>query len=369
MMDIFGVGTGGGSIAKAEHGGALHVGPQSSGAFPGPACYGQGGAEPTVTDANLILGRLAPDRFLGGEMRLDVAAAETAIRTRIAEKLGMSVTAAADGILRIATTAMSYAVKGVTTERGLDVGDFTLVAYGGAGPLHATGVARELGMRRVTIPNAPGVFSAFGILFSDLRYDYVRTWPMRLSEASFDQIERIYRELGDEGRRAIAGASIMPRKIAVGRAADMRYVGQEHAVTVDLPVKLFAKKDRAGIKRMFDTMHEIRYGTSAREEQAEIVSLRATVTGFLQKPPIETIDTGRTMPRKSAFTGNRSAFLDRSRGFRNTQTYARAMLASGNKISGPALIEEHASTTVLLPGDVLRVDAYGNLVIAVGETS
>src|SRR5262250_1815472 len=270
MMDIFEVGTGGGSIARVEEGG-LRVGPQSAGAAPGPACYGLGGTEPTVTDANLVLGRLAADRFLGGEMRLDVEAAQRALTERVAKPLGMDVTEAADGILRIAATAMSYAVKGVTTERGLDAGDFALVAYGGAGPLHAVQVAREIGIRKVIIPGAPGVFSAFGMLFSDLRYDYVRTWPTKLDDAPFDALEGVYRELEDEGRHAIAGTSVSPHKVTVKRAADMRYVGQEHAVTVDLPLSVFEKQDRAGVKRHFDEMHELRYGTCAPNERAEIV--------------------------------------------------------------------------------------------------
>src|SRR5712675_1282448 len=198
MMDIFEVGTGGGSIARVENG-ALRVGPQSAGAAPGPACYALGGAEPTVTDANLLLGRLAADRFLGGEMRLDTQAAERAL-TKVGKPLDMSATEAADGILRIAATAMSYAVKGVTTERGLDAGDFALVAYGGAGPLHAVEVAREIGIRTVIIPMAPGVFSAFGMLFSDLRYDFVRTWFTRLEDAPFDRIEGVYRDLERQGR-------------------------------------------------------------------------------------------------------------------------------------------------------------------------
>src|SRR5215468_8371528 len=246
MMDIFEVGTGGGSIARVE-GGALRVGPQSAGAQPGPACYGLGGTEPTVTDANLVLGRIGVDRFLGGEMRLDVKAAKQALTTHIAKPLGMSLTAAADGILRIAATAMSYAVKTVTTERGLDAGDFVLVAYGGAGPLHAVEVAREIGIRRVIIPNAPGVFSAFGMLYSDLRYDYVRTWPTWLDDASFDDIARIYDRLETEGRRSIASTSVTPERMTVKRAADMRYVGQEHAVTVDLPAQAFEEQDRAAI--------------------------------------------------------------------------------------------------------------------------
>jgi N-methylhydantoinase A len=362
MMDIFEVGTGGGSIAKVEEGG-LRVGPQSAGAVPGPACYGRGGAEPTVTDANLLLGRLGADRFLGGEMRLDVEAAARAIDERVAKPLGMDATAAADGILRIAATAMSYAVKGVTTERGLDVGDFALVAYGGAGPLHAVAVAREIGIRTVIVPTAPGVFSAFGMLFSDLRYDFVRTSFTRLEDAPFGEIERVYRELEREGRAAIAATSVEPRRIVLRRAADMRYVGQEHAVTVELPLALFRRRDRAAIKRRFDAMHAQRYGTCAPDERAEIVSLRSTVTGILRKPPQETVGRGGRAPAKAAFTGKRPVYLDGK--FRPTPTYDRAALAAGNRIGGPALIEEHASTTVLMPGDRLEVDRHGNLVITV----
>jgi N-methylhydantoinase A len=348
--------------------GGLRVGPQSAGAAPGPACYGRGGTEPTVTDANLLLGRLGADRFLGGEMPLDLAAAKRALDARVAKPLGMDAIAAADGILRIAVTAMSYAVKAVTTERGLDAGDFALVAYGGAGPLHAVAVAREIGIRTVIIPNAPGVFSAFGMLFSDLRYDFVRTWFMRLEDAPFDAIEKVYRELEDQGRAAIASTSVKPQKIVIKRAADMRYVGQEHAVTVDLPLKVFEKKDRAAIKRHFDEMHAQRYGTSAPEERAEIVSLRATVTGVMRKPPQEKLARGKNSrdigtPAKAAFTGRRPVFFDGR--FRPTPTYARAALAAGNRINGPALIEEHASTTVLGPGDRMEVDPHGNLMIKV----
>jgi N-methylhydantoinase A len=364
MMDIFEVGTGGGSIARVENG-ALRVGPQSAGAAPGPACYALGGAEPTVTDANLLLGRLGAERFLGGEMPLDVAAAERAIRDKVAGPLGMNPIAAADGILRIATTAMSYAVKGVTTERGLDVGDFALVAYGGAGPLHALAIARELGIRKVIIPGAPGVFSAFGMLFSDLRYDYVRTWFTRLDDADFAAMERIYGELEKQGDQAIASAAVRLERITVKRAADMRYVGQEHAVTVDLPIEVFARKDRAAIKRHFDEMHEQRYGTHAPAERAEIVSLRSTVTGVMRKPPRETIAAGDAPPPAAAHMGKRPVYF--GEGFIDTPTFARAHLLAGNRIEGPALIEEHASTTVVLPGAVAEVDAFGNLVIAVGS--
>src|SRR5215467_11942963 len=366
MMDIFEVGTGGGSIARVEDG-ALRVGPQSAGAQPGPACYGLGGSAPTVTDANLVLGRLGADRFLGGEMQLDTKAAERSIRDKVATPLGMDVTAAADGILRIAATAMSYAVKGVTTERGLDVGDFALVAYGGAGPLHALAIAREFGIRSVIVPGAPGLFSAFGMLFSDLRYDYVRTWFTRLEDAPFDTMERVYAELEAGGRRAIASSAVTPERVTFKRAADMRYVGQEHAVTVDLSGEVFAMQDRAAIKRHFDEMHEQRYGTSAPAERAEIVSLRTIVTGVMRKPPQEKVASGDVVPAAAAHTGKRPVHFGEAGGFIATPTFARAHLLAGNRIAGPALIEEHASTTVVLPGAVAEVDAFGNLVIAVGS--
>jgi N-methylhydantoinase A len=362
-IDIFEVGTGGGSIARVEHGGALHVGPRSAGAEPGPACYGRGGTEPTITDANLLLGRLDANRFLGGEMKLDVEAAKRAMVARVAEPLGLSTIDAASGILRIAATMMSYAVKGVTTERGLDAGSFVLIAYGGAGPLHATAVAREIGIRKVIIPYAPGHFSAFGMLFSDLRYDFVRTWFLSLETMDFSACETVFGDLEQEGRAAITAATISPRKVTAQRALDMRYVGQEHTVTVEIPKLHFENRDRRAIKHLFDAVHAQRYGTHAPDEPAEIASLRTTVTGIVDKPALERIKTGGPMPPAQAHTGSRKAFFQ-DVGFVDTPTLARVALLAGNHIHGPALIEEHASTTVVPPGDSAEVDVLGNLVIS-----
>ena len=368
MMDIFEVGTGGGSIARVADEGGLRVGPQSAGAAPGPACYGQGGKEPTVTDANVYLGRLSPDRFLGGEMALDVAAAETAIAEGVGKPLGLETVDAAQGILRIAVTAMSHAVKAVTTERGLDAGDFAMVAYGGAGPLHACNIAREMGIRNVIIPRSPGHFSAFGMLFSDLRYDYVRSRFMRLADADFGDIEAVYEELEAEGIAEIEKVSTDPARIVVSRAADMRYVGQEHSVTVDLASELFAAEDRAGIKERFDAVHDLRYGTCAPQERSEIVSLRVTVTGMLEKPALEAIERGAEQPPADAHTGVRQVRFGAE--LTDTDTWDRTRLLADNRITGPALVEEHASTTVLHPGDSLSVDGFGNLRISIGgETS
>jgi N-methylhydantoinase A len=367
MMDIFEVGTGGGSIAAVDASGALKVGPRSAGAEPGPACYGRGGALPTVTDANLALGRLGADRFLGGEMRLDAKAAERALSEHVAKPLGIDVVRAAEGILRIATTAMSYAVKAVSTERGLDAAAFALIAYGGAGPLHACAIAREIGMSRVIVPRAPGHFCAFGMLFADLRYDFVRTWFTRLAEVSFDEIDRVYAELIDEGRKSLAASGIEPGRVAVARSADMRYVGQEHPVTVALPPEVFRRRSREGLKRRFDEEHLQRYGTNAPDEPAEIVSLRATVRGAMKKPALERASRGGPNPPASARRGKRGVYFSEVGKSVSAPAYARDELRAGNRIDGPALIEEHASTTVVLPGDRLRVDGFGNLDIEIGR--
>jgi len=366
MMDIFEVGTGGGSIARLSHGKTLRVVPQSAGAAPGPACYGLGGSEPTVTDANLLLGRLDAAHFLGGEMRLDEAAAERAMMDKIGTALGLSAAEASDGILRIAATAMSYAVKAVTTERGLDAGAFTLLVYGGAGPLHASLVAREIGIRKVLIPPAPGHFSATGMLFADLRHDFVHTGIVRLADVNFASIEEEYAAMADEGQNAVAETASRPAEIVVRRAADMRYVGQEHAVTLDLPLSLFQAQDRAGIKKRFDDLHELRYGTCAPSEPAEIVSLRTTVIGVTLKPGFETIAEGPPEPDADASRAPRLVFFREAGGFVETRVLSRARLKSGNRIDGPALVEEHASTTVVFPGDTLTVDRHGNLLITVG---
>jgi N-methylhydantoinase A len=364
MIDIQEVGTGGGSIARVEMG-ALHVGPESAGAQPGPVCYGQGGTEPTVTDANLVLGRLGADRFLGGEMRLDLAGAERALAERVAGPLGLDLTAAADGILRIATTKMSHMVRWVTTERGLDAADFTLVAYGGAGPLHAAMVARELRIAKVVIPRAPGHFSAYGMLVADLRRDFVKTWFTPLAEASFAAMEAIYAEMEQRGRAAVRRSEVAVTGVAVQRAADMRYVGQEHAVTVELAADLFAAEDRDAIKRRFDAVHERRYGYSAPGEKAEIVSLRSAITGLMRKPIFEPIAAGGTEAPGEAFRGTRAVFFAEAGRRVDTPTYDRGALLARNRIAGPALIEEYASTTLVHPGDVLTVDAFGDLAIEI----
>ena len=367
MIDIHEVGTGGGSIASLSATGALRVGPRSAGATPGPVCYGLGGTEPTVTDANLLLGRLDPKHFLGGEMALDKAAAQRAMKARIADPLRLAVTAAAMGILRIAAASMSHAVKGVTTDRGLDPGAFpNLFAYGGAGPLHATMVARELALPRVIIPRAPGHFSAFGMLLADFRKDVVRTQFTSLAQTSVRQLSLWFNEIETQARASLKASQLRARKVVVQRFLDMRYVGQEHAVTVEIPASAFVGSSKSLIKQAFDEAHRERYGRGSPSEPAEIVSIRSVLTGVLKKPLLEQIPAGSRTPPRSAWVGERRAYFSGA-GWLSTPVWRREELKAGNVIRGAALIEEHASTTVLQPGDVLRVDALGNLCIAIAQ--
>ncbi|WP_374668553.1 hydantoinase/oxoprolinase family protein [Ramlibacter sp.] len=363
LIDIQEVGTGGGSLARVEPGGGLRVGPQSAGAVPGPACYARGGTLPTVTDANLVLGRLSATRFLGGEMPLDLERARSALQTHVAGPLGIDVLAAAEGIIRIAATTMSHVVTRVTTERGLDAGDFSMVGYGGAGPLHASLVARELRMPQLIIPPSPGHFSAYGMLMADLRRDFVKTWFRPLAGLQIAEMERIYAAMEEEGRASLQGQVPGGAALVTRRAADMRYVGQEHSVTVDLPAALFAAQDVAGIKRQFDAIHARRYGFSNANAPAEIVSLHASVIGPLPKPESPRLAASQHAPAHEA----RPVYFSEAGGFVDTPVVQRAALAAGDTLAGPALVEEHASTTVVLPGDHLEVSPWGDLVIRIGN--
>jgi N-methylhydantoinase A len=364
VLDIVEVGTGGGSIAWIDAGEALHVGPRSAGAAPGPVCYGRGGTEPTITDANVVLGRLAPEQFLGGEMRLDRAAAEAALRQRIAAPLGVDLERAACGMLEVAVAAMANAVRHVTLERGLDPRDFTLVAYGGAGPLHAAAVARELAIRTVIIPQAPGHFSAFGMLMADLRRDLVQTLFRRLEDLDMGDLEAQFQRLEAEGRQALERSGVATDRMVFERAADMRYVGQEHAVVVRMPAMVAGEAARQEIKRLFDAAHEQRYSHSAPAEAADVVSLRVSAIGRLRKPELPEIAPGGLTPPPEAHRGSRAVIFE-GLGALACKVYDRAQLLAGNLIAGPAVIEEAASVTVLGPNDTAAVNRFGQLVLDV----
>jgi len=365
VLDIVEVGTGGGSIGWLDEGGGLHVGPRSAGAEPGPASYGRGGTEPTVTDANVILGRLSPERFLGGEMRLNRNAAESALRERLAHPLGVNLERAASGMLQVATSAMANAVRHVTLERGLDPRDFTLVAYGGGGPLHASSVAKELSIRTIIIPQAPGHFSAVGMLMADFRRDYVQTLFARMDDLEMAELEDEFKKLEAEGRKALEASGIPTERIVFERAADMRYVGQEHAVAVRVPAAVGDETARAEIKKLFDDAHELRYSHSAPGESADIVSLRVSAIGRLGKPEFPRIPPGDPAPPPAARRGTRSVIFEGS-GALEAAVFDRTKLLQGNMIPGPAIIEEVASTTVVEPRDSVTVNAYGHLVMQLG---
>ncbi len=328
--------------------------------------YGRGGIRPTVTDADVVLNRISAEHFLGGEMRLNVSAAAEAIEREIASPLDLSVIRAADGILAIAVSSMANAVRAVTTERGLDPRDFTLIAYGGGGPPHAVAVARELSIRRVVVPTSPAHFSAFGMLQADVRRDYVLTRLQRLAEVSLPELDDLYRQLETEGAAALESAGTAPARVVFERAADMRYIGQEHAVSVPLRTPLHADDARQSIKAAFDEVHEVRYSHSAPEEPAEIVSLRVSAIGQVEKPPLPRIAQGAPTPPAIARRPDRSIYLEDSAQPETCAVFDRMRLLSGNVIEGPAVVEESASSTVIASGDRLTVNEYGHLVIELG---
>jgi N-methylhydantoinase A len=368
VIDIKEVGTGGGSIAWIDEGGGLHVGPESAGASPGPASYGRGGTLPTVTDANLLLGRLSAQRFLGGRMPLDAEAATRAIKTHIAEPLGLEVHEAALGIVEIANAAMANAVRAVTTERGLDPRDFTLVAYGGAGPMHAAEVARDLSVNRVLIPNSPGHFSAVGMLMADLRREYVRTHFVPLTVATAPELDEIYGELESEARSWLAGTELPSDRITVEYSADMRYVGQEHSVNIAIASPFTSNGAIPTVKALFDAVHQQMYSHSAPEENAEIVSLRVSIIGHLPKPDAQRIAFGSGNIDGTAIIERRTVRFAKGDA-RETTVYDRAHLLAGDFISGPAIIQELASSTTVPIGATVTVTDFGHLLITVGEQS
>jgi N-methylhydantoinase A len=366
VIDIKEVGTGGGSIAWINAAGGLRVGPESAGASPGPACYGAGGISPTVTDAHLVLGRLSPSRFLDGRMALDLEAAKEAIQTQVAGPLGLDVASAAGGMLAIANATMANAVRAVTTERGLDPRDFALVAYGGAGPLHAVDIARELAIRTVIVPVAPGHFSAFGMLVADLRREYVRTHRAALRRDQLAAIATIAEQLEAEALTWLEQAGIPSSNVVFEWAADARYVGQDHAVTIPLQ-RGTDEATLVAIKATFDAAHLRRFSHNAPEEPAEIVAVRVSIIGTLSKPALVELDAGSATPPVDAVLERRYVRFDRA-GDVVTVVYDRSRLLANNIIDGPAIVQEAGSATCIPGGVRAVVDAAGHLVLTVEDS-
>jgi len=358
MIDVVEVGAGGGSIAWLDDIGALKVGPQSAGADPGPICYRGGGSEPTITDANVVLGRLDPDNFLGGEMKLDADAARRGIEEKIAAPLKMDAIAAAAAIVEIAIAKMSLAVREVSVAKGYDPRDFALVASGGAGPLHVVAIARELHIPKVVVPLFPSHFSALGMLLADERHDFIRTFYCDLASVDFATLLKVHDEMVAQASATLRHAAHAQRQIHL----DLRYVGQEFTLQVPVSVEAIAAGDRAGIRAAFDALYEHRYAHHSPDEPVEMVNIRLALIGKRPKPVFPCLAaSGGAKPARE-----RAVYFADARKPSPCPVYQRETLGAGIKIAGPALIQEHGTTTVLFAQDALTVAPSGELIITVG---
>ncbi len=353
MIDINTVGAGGGSIAWFDLGGALRVGPGSAGAVPGPAAYGRGGTEPTVTDANVVLGRLIPEAFLGGSMSLDAAQAHKAVAA-IAERLGASPEQAALGIIRIVNANMEAAIRVISVERGFDPRNFILVAFGGAGPLHACELAAALQIPKVLIPATPGVLSALGMLVADIIKDYVRTIMIPAEEAQ-DRVEMVFAELEQQGQADLAREGFAPEQVTLERFLDLRYVGQSYEIVVPFDAEVTEAVAN------FHAAHERRFGYNNPRERVQVVNVRVKAHSSPARPVLEKIDAGthKTLTPK-AFRP--VIFNPAGATPQDTAVYARGELMPGLSFAGPAIVTQYDTTTVLPPGWLAEIDAYGNII-------
>lgn len=353
IVDIHTIGTGGGSIAWMDKG-AMRVGPHSAGSIPGPACYGRGGTEPTVTDANLFLGRLGAKSLLGGDMSLDEEAASKAIE-RLAPEAKLTATAFAEGILAISNAAMADAMRTITVSQGVDPREFTLVAFGGAGPMAAAFLAEELDIREVLIPRFPGTFSAWGMLQTDLRHDFTMSFYRSVEATDVKELEASYNELEAEGKESVLAEGIAEKDIFYQRSADMRYTGQEYTINVPVADKI----DIPQVIENFHDAHRRRYGHSSPGAPVEFVNVRVAaigaVTKFSSPTAIDTTD------HDTVILGERDAIFDGVA--HKTPVVARDRLGTDYTIDGPVIIEEQSATTIVPPGWQVNVDEHGNILL------
>jgi N-methylhydantoinase A len=366
MIDMHTVGAGGGSIAWLAGGRSLKVGPESAGAMPGPACYSRGGEEATVTDANAVLGRLTTS-LAGGDVDLDYEKAQSVIN-KIAAPLGLESTDAADGILRIAIENMAAGIRTVSVKRGRDPRDYALVAFGGAGPLHACYLADWLGMKTVIIPPSPGVTSAYGLLLTDVRIDAVHTSVQREDTLNFKEIETHFSDLEKRVITSLSNEGFESSRIQLKYFVDMRYGGQAYEVRLPIVMELSSTDEcmRTAISG-FHSAHQDLYGYSYEgRELVEIVNVGVTGLGLLQRPKIPKLKlTGKDAA--SAKRGTASVYFPQTSGKVDCPIYVRERLSAGNEIEGPAIIEQYDSTTVLNPGWTARADEWGCLVLGVDD--
>jgi N-methylhydantoinase A len=360
MVDVNTIGAGGGSIAWLDGAGGLHVGPRSAGAEPGPACYGRGGAEATVTDASVVLGYLDPARFAGG-LAIDPDAAWRAVE-RLAGPLGRPVPEVAHGIHRIVNARMADETRLVSVRRGYDPRRFTLVLFGGAGPVNGWAVAEELGIGRLLVPFAPGALSAFGLLVSRVESDDAVTVKVEAARADAEQLERVYGRLESAGLARMVRDGLEPGDVVCRRSADMRYVGQSYELDVPLPAPVDASALRAATAA-FHEAHERVYGHANRDAPVELVNLRVVHGGDL--PPVdETV--ALPAPTAGRPPGYRRCYFPQVGGFVETRVLDRGELPRGGRLAGPAVVHQTDSTTVVPPGYACRVDGRGNLILERG---
>ena len=362
VIDLVEIGAGGGSIAWVDSGGVLRVGPQSAGADPGPVCYGAGGTEPTITDANLVLGRLNPSFFLGGEIELDVETARQAIQEECADPLSLDVVEAAHGIVEIANAAMVNALRLVSVQRGYDPRDFVLTAFGGAGPVHANRLAAEIDVPTTIIPMSPGTTSAMGLLVTDLKHDYSTTLIQHVDQLDTAAMEETYQELEAQGGASLEREKVRQEDISFLRQVDMRYVGQSYELTVPLPAEQLDPSKIDRVLEQFHIEHDRAYGYSAPTEPVEFVNLRLTAIGKIAKPRLRELK-GNNTDIAAAQKATRSVYFAESDSYVECPIYDRYRLGPGCVLTGPAIVEEIDSTTVIHPGYRAQVDRFGNLIL------
>jgi len=362
VIDLIEVGAGGGSEAWIDPGGALRVGPRSAGATPGPVCYGQGGAVPTISDANLLLGRLNPDFFLGGEIALDTDAAREAIQAQCAQPLGIDPLQAANGIVEIANAHMIDAMRLISIQRGYDPRDFVLVAFGGAGPLHANALARELDIPTVLIPPNPGIATALGMLMTDIKHDFVATRRQRLADLSSESLEEFFAGFMQQGEAILEAEGVPPSQRRVLRTVDLRYQGQSHELPVSVPSEILEPEHLIALAEQFHKAHEHAYGYAAPEDPIELVNIRLTALGISPKSESVNLPKGNG-DVSSAIKDHREVWFSEASGTMPCPILDRSLLRRDDQVPGPAIIEELDSTTVVHPNYQARVDRSGNLLI------
>ena len=364
MVAVHTVGAGGGSIARVDAAGLIRVGPESAGASPGPICYGRGGKLPTITDANLVLGRLAPKKLLAVDNPVSVESVTRIFEDKIGLFTGLSGVEAAGAVLRLANIKMAGAIRMVSVGRGHDPRDFTLFAFGGAGPLHASALARKLGLPRVLVPARPGITNALGCVVADMRHDFVNTLNQPVASIDEKRVEQILEAHRAEGESLIAKEAVKPQAVRVSHSADMQFVGQTHLINVPLPS---ARVDRATLQGLFEKAYFVRFKVELPEIRANLVNLNTSVTGVRPQIDLSTLidPAGRASKLAEARAEVRLVWYDGV--WRDTPVYAREKLPLEAEIEGPAIIEQMDATTVLEPGDRATSDADGNLIVEVGS--